>query len=82
MLEELLDEAAYKRLPVSSQEDLIAAHCADVEQRILSAPTADKAKAISEDACKTFRAECASALVGNALSDHVMRLHKKYWVGA
>jgi hypothetical protein len=79
MLEELLDEAAYKHLPVSSQEDLIAAHCSHVEQRILSAPTAVEAKAISDDACRLFREECASELIRRELTDHVMGLYKKHW---
>ncbi len=79
MKEEMFDEATYGRLNDSGQQNLISAYCADIEHRILSAGTADEAKAISEEACRTFRLECASALVGKALTDHVKGLYEKYW---
>ena len=78
-MEELLDEATYGRLDDSGQQNLIAAYCADIEHRIISAGTAEKAKAISNEACRTFRLECASALVRKALTNHVERLYEKYW---
>jgi len=79
MTEELLDEAAYRRLTDTAQESLIAGHCGDIEHRILSAPNADDARAVSEEACRMFREECASNLVGKALTDHVMGLYEKHW---
>lgn len=79
MKEELLDEASYRRLDDSGQQSLIAAFCADIEHRIFSADTADVAKAVSEETCRTFRMECASTLVGKALTDHVAGLYEKYW---
>jgi len=79
MTEELLDESAYKRLEPSRQKNQIAAYCGDIEQQILSASTAGEAKTISENACRTFRQECASGLIGKALTDHVTGLYEKYW---
>ncbi|MEX1138257.1 MAG: hypothetical protein WEB33_06020 [Bacteroidota bacterium] len=79
MIEELLDDSAYRRLAPSGQQSLIAEYCGGIEQRILSAPTADDARVISDDACRLFREECASELIRRALTDHVTGLYEKYW---
>lgn len=79
MTEELLDETAYRRADDSGQEGLIAVYCGDIEDRISSARTADAAKLISDEACRTFRKECTSTLIGRALTDHVAGLYERYW---
>ena len=79
MEEELFSEDRFVRIGEDLQSELIARHCAEVEDRIRTASSRPDAERVSAEACSRFREECPSALLRNALTRRVEELVNKYW---
>jgi hypothetical protein len=77
--EELLTDERYRQLTENRQSELLANHCADIEDRIRSAPSRLEAVRLKEFACNKFGQECPSALVHTALTKYVNDLIARYW---
>jgi len=77
--EELLTDERFRQLNGNRQSELIADHCADIEDRIRSAPSRLEAMRLKESACTTFEQACPSVLVRTALSRYVEELIVRYW---
>jgi hypothetical protein len=79
MNEELLTDERFRQLNGNRQSELIANHCADMEDRIRSASSRSEAIRLKESTCARFEEACPSALVRTALSRHVEELISHYW---
>lgn len=77
--EELLTDERYRQLDENQQSELITKHCADIEDRIRSAPSRLEALRLKESACSGFERACSSALVRTSLASHVEELISRYW---
>ena len=77
--EELLTDERFRQLNGNRQSELIANHCADIEDRIRSAPSRLEAIRLKESTCTRFEKACPSALVRTALSRYVEELISRYW---
>ena len=79
MSEELLNEGRFQRLNRARQSELIAEHCAGVEQRIRGAHSRAEAETIGSDACRQFENECPSDLVRRGLVHRVRQMVQQHW---
>jgi hypothetical protein len=77
--EELLTDERYRQLNGNQQSELVARHCADIEDRIRSAPSRLEALRLKELACSRFKQTCSSVLVRTALTRHVEELISRNW---
>jgi hypothetical protein len=77
--EELLTDERYLRLNGNQQSEHIANHCADIEDRIRSAPSRLEAVRLKELECAKFKQECQSTLVRTALARYVEEMISRYW---
>jgi hypothetical protein len=79
MNEELFSERQFLQLNQVSQSELIANHCAEIEEQIRDASSRLEAERISAGACLQFEKDCPSMLVRNALIRRIEELIGKYW---
>jgi hypothetical protein len=79
MNEELLTDERFLRLDANRQSELITEYCADIEDRIRSAPSRLEALRLSESSCTRFEQACPSALLRKALETHIEELILQYW---
>jgi hypothetical protein len=77
--EELLTDERYWQLDKNKQSDLIAKHCAGIEERIRSASSRLHALRFKESECVRFEQSCPSALVRKALSVYLEDLISRNW---
>ena len=79
MHEELFNNRLFLQLENKRQSELIAKHCADIEEQIRTASSRSDAERISTSACFQFENECPSKLLHNALRRRVKELIAQYW---
>jgi hypothetical protein len=77
--EELLNDQQFLQLNQMRQSDLIAKHCAGIEEHIRTALSRFEAERIAANTCLQFQHECTSALVRNVLTHRVEELMIKHW---
>ena len=77
--EELLPDDRFAQLNSTQQSEIIANHCAEIEELIRTASSRFEAERISADACLRFENECPSMLVRHALTHRVEEFITKYW---
>ena len=77
--EELLTDERYRQLNKNEQSDLIAKHCAGIEERIRSASSRLHALQLKESECARFEQSCPSALVRKALNVYLEDLISRNW---
>jgi hypothetical protein len=79
MNEELFNERQFLQLNQAHQSELIANHCAEIEERVRNASSRLEAERVSASACLQFEKDCQSMLVRNALTHRMEELIAKYW---
>jgi hypothetical protein len=77
--EELLNDQQFLQLSQIRQSDLIAKHCAGIEEHIRTASSRFEAERIAANTCLCFQKECSSVLVRNALTHRVEEFMTKHW---
>jgi hypothetical protein len=78
--EELLpDENRFIRLDQSQQSELIAKHCAGIEQRIQNTHSRKEAETIADEACGKFETECPSDILRRGLLLRVREMVEHRW---
>jgi len=79
MIDELLDENAFRGIVPDRQHALIAAHCKGIVGMIVAAQSSDQAMTIVRRACDAFEKECSSPIVRRALADYLVKKQKELW---
>lgn len=79
MVEELLSEDGLSGLGRTRQKEVIADHCAEIENRIRSAGSREEAETIAGVACHQFESECSSDLVRRGLVQRVHQMVEQHW---
>jgi hypothetical protein len=77
--EELLTDNRFAQLNRAQQSNIIANHCAEIEERIRNASSRLEAERVLASTCLQFEKECPSMLVRNALTSRMEELIAKYW---
>ncbi len=77
--EELLTDERYRQLNKNQQSELIAKHCADIEEHIRLASSRLEAYRLKESACARFEQSCPSTLVRKALSVYLEEVISRNW---
>jgi len=79
MDEELLNEHKFLQLNKTRQSDLIAKHCAGIEEKIRLSSSLHEAESIAAAMCKKFEDECSSSIIRSVLVLHLQNIIKQYW---
>lgn len=79
MNEEPSRNTASTRSDSSDQVEWIAQYCGDIEARIRSAGSREKAAAIVAETCKSFESACMSGMIRTFMQRYVTELLDKYW---
>jgi hypothetical protein len=79
MNEELLNEYQFLQLNQTRQSELIAQHCAGVEENIRLSASLSEAENIVKAVCEKFDGECSSSIIRSVLVQHLHNIVKRYW---
>jgi hypothetical protein len=79
MNEELLNENRFLQLNQGQQLELIAKHCAGIEERIRKAQSRKESETIAEEACGKFETECPSDIIRRGLVQRVREMVEQRW---
>lgn len=77
--EELVTDNRFAQFNKKQQTDLLAKHCADIEERIRTASSRYEADRVSAEVCLEFEKECHSSVVRRSMKQRVQDLLIEYW---
>lgn len=78
-LESMTDQQ-FNDLGERRQVEIIAGHCAGIEEKIRLARSREEAESAANQACSRLRASCFSSLVQRALEERTRELVELHWV--
>jgi len=79
MLDELLDDRRGDFFHESHQKETVARYCSDLEHRVRSASSRQKAKALVEASCQDFKKSCPSTILRKFLVSCADSFLERHW---
>jgi hypothetical protein len=79
MFDESMTDQQFLGLGERRQREALAEHCAQIEERIRTAPSRLEAEVAAQRACDRFARDCPSSIVHKALPRRVWELVEQRW---
>ncbi|HQU74523.1 MAG: hypothetical protein KDI06_10665 [Calditrichaeota bacterium] len=74
-----LEDERFDGVKSPFDEALIREHCLDIEEKIRTAPSAEKALIIIEDACRELENLCGNDFLPTMLRRQVEDFYQRFW---
>jgi hypothetical protein len=76
---ESLTDRQFQDLGQNQQVEMLAHHCAGIEEKIRSAQSREEAERAADVSCGRLQEACLSSLVQGALVRHTREIIDQYW---